>query len=471
MKKLALLLLPMLLLLLWTPPLFARDYTGTGICPTRSEARKEALADLSQAIHVEVVSEFSSVVTQTATTTDALNTKHLDISSRLPLFGVTLSVAPSGSEFKATAHLSPEALPLYTKELPVVRRKIAKALAKTDNARTHAEKIALLQEALTRLDRFQRLSLVARLLGGTVSAPPDITEGEIKTRIGQLEKKADSLDEGLKRMAKHFTEKGIYIFPPTTGSSREITPFASAVKDHLAVYVNTSASPASAACTLTGEYTVLDGGVELTCRLMDREQNTLRTAMAWFLPGATQGYRTQPETLDFEKLIASGMVVSSDFAVDIKTADGRSDLLYKPGETITLLIKMNRPGYFYLMSHAFKGAPYTYLVELSDAPGNRKFVSYIGPDEAGKWVTLGDFEAVPPFGVETVQVYAATRDLEERVPHTFPDPATDLYKVGSPEKEGSRPSEAVVTTRGLMRKKNKGSAQAEASLTITTLAR
>lgn len=469
MKKIVL-LLPLLLLL--SPPLLsAREYTGTGICPTRNQAEKEALADLSQAIHVEVVSDFSSVITQRATTAETLKTKHLQISSRLPLLGATVSVVPSGTEFSATARLSEEALPLYSSEIAVTRRAITRTLAKADTCKSHAEKIAVLEEALTALDRFQRLSLVARLLGGVAPAASEVTEAGLKARIRKLEQKADTLDDGLKRMARHFTQKGIYIFPPATGTSREVTPFASAVKNHLSVFLDTCPTPASAAFILIGEYTVTGQGIELTCRLMDRQQNTQQTAMACFLPSACQGYRTQPETLDFEKLIASGLVVSSDFSVDIKTADGRTDLLYTSGESITLLIRMNRPGYFYLMGHAFKETPYTYLVELNDAPGDRRFISYVGPDDAGKWIELGEFEAVAPFGVETVQIYAATGDLEANVPSTFQDPTTGLFKVGSPKTGGSSPSKAVATTRGLMRKKKKEAAHAEASLTITTMSR
>lgn len=465
------------LLLLWCPALNAQTaslppvaFSGQGIGPSRDEAKKEALADLSQAIHVEVASEFSSVVTQTKTSADALKTKRLAISSRLPLLGVTCAAVPAGAEFQATARLTGEALPLYRKELPRVREKIDLALAKADDAETHAEKIVHLQDALTRIDRFERLSLVALLLGETRFPPLGITDAEIKSRIRRLETQADTLDDGLKFMAKGITQKGVYIFPPTTGASREVTPFAGAVKDHLSVYVATCPDLAAAAYIMTGEYTILDDAVELTYRLTDHRQHTLRTTMAWFLPPAYKGYRIKPATLDFERLITSGMVVSSDFHVDIKTADGRCDLLYKKGDKLTLLVKMNRPGYFYLMGHAFKDQDYTYLVQLSEAPGNRKFIAYVGPDEAGKWMELGEFEAVAPFGVETLQVFAATRDLEEEIPATFCDLITNLYKVGTPETGKALPAETVTATRGLMLKKKKQSAHAEASLTITTMA-
>ncbi|WP_300673366.1 hypothetical protein [Desulfoluna sp.] len=466
MKKCTLLLS---LLLLCATSLHAQTFSGQGFGPSREEAKKEALADLSQNLHVEVVSEFSSVTTQTGTTADTLKTKHLDVSSRLPLLGVELSVDPAGADFKAIARLSDTTRPLYEKERSTVHQAMNQTLSKTDKAPTNTEKTALLQEALTQIDRFERLSLVARLLGMPPQPPLDVTDAEVKARIRQLEKKADTLDAGLKLMARGISKKGIYIFPPTAGASREITQFASAVKDHLSIYVNTSPSLSSAAYIMTGEYTLLDNAIELTYRLIDQQQNTLQTSMSLFLPSAYKGYQIKPATLDFEKLIASGMVISNDFSIDIKTANGRSDLLYKGGDTITLLIKMNQPGYFYLMSHTFKDDAYTYLVELSNSPGNRRFVSYVGPDEAGKWVELGEFEAVPPYGVETLQVFAATEDLEDRVPYTFRDPTTELYKVGTPLKEKTRPAEAVVTTRGLMLKKKKTALHAEASLTVTTM--
>jgi len=466
MKKI---LLSLSILMLCTSPLQARTFFGQGVAPSSDEAKKEALADLSQNLHVEVVSEFTSVVTQSGSQANALKTKHIDISSRLPLLGVQMTVQPDKTDYKADARLTPRTLPLYETELAAVLEKINQTLTKTDHATTHAEQKALLQDILTRIDRFERLRLIARLLGTQQAFALAVTEAEVKARIWRLEKKADTLDDGLKPMAEKISKSGIYIFPPTTGLSREITPFASAVKDHLAMHLATCPDLASADYIMTGGYRILSDGIELTYRVMDREQNTIQTIMGWFLPRAYQGYRITPATLDFERLVASGIVVTSDFKVDLKTTDGRSDLLYKKGDRIILLMKMNRPGYFYIMSHAFKNQAYSYLIHLNDTPGNRKFISYIGPDEAGKWIELGEFEAAPPFGVETLHVFAATEDLENRVPKTFLDPDTHLYKVGaSPQTEAS-PSNAVVATRGLMIKRKKQSVHAETSLTITIM--
>ncbi|BCS94747.1 hypothetical protein DSLASN_03790 [Desulfoluna limicola] len=448
---------------------FARTFTGEGVGSTSEEARKEALADLSQALYVEVASEFSSVVTQSNTETDFEKTKQINVSSRLPLFGAEFTDMPSNGGFKALASLSETNRPMYEKERVALRGEVEALLPKVDAAKGNAAKVGLLEEILTKLDRADRVGVVTRLLGGEAATAPVITEAEVKSRISKLEKKADSLDYGLKLMARGIGKKRVFIFPPRTGNSQEVTQFAGAVKSHLSMYLDTTDTLDDADYYMTGEYARLDNAIELTYRLMDRDQTTLQTAMAWFLPSAYAQYEVNPATTDFHRLIASGLVVSSDFKASIRTSDGQSDLLYRKGDLIRLLVKVNRPGYFYLMSHSLKEQPYSYLVHLNDAPGNRKFISYIGPDEAGKWVELGEFEAVPPFGVETLQIFASTQDLVNRVPKAFLDPETQLYKVGTPDKGVVAPEKALVATRGLMLKKKNKTSYSEASLTFTTM--
>jgi len=448
---------------------FARTFTGEGYGSTSEEARKEGLADLSQALYVEVASEFSSVVSQSNTGTDIEKTKQINVSSRLPLFGAEFTDMPVSSGFKSFVSLSEANRPLYEKELAALQREIRALLPSVDITEGNEVKIRVLEEILTKLDRVSRVEVVVRLLGGGSAMAPAITETEAKCRISKLEKKADTLDYGLKLMARGIDKKRVFIFPPRTGNSQEVTQFAGAVKSHLSMYLNTTDTLGDADYCMTGEYARLDNAIELTYCLMDRDQTTLQTVMAWFLPSAYAQYEVNPATTDFHRLIASGMVVSSDFKASVRTSDGQSDLLYRKGDVIRLLVKVNRPGYFYLMSHSLKEQPYSYLVHLNDALGNRKFISYIGPDDAGKWAELGEFEVVPPFGVETLQIFASTEDLMNSVPKAFLDPATQLYKVGTPDKGVVAPEKALVTTRGLMLKKKKKASYSEASLTFTTM--
>ncbi|MCG8470318.1 MAG: DUF4384 domain-containing protein, partial [Desulfobacterales bacterium] len=371
-------------------------------------------------------------------------------------------------EHQATATLSSESLALYSHAMAQLKKEATALLSDADKATGREAQVKILRELLLRVERHGRLALVYGLLGGKEPASLSVRGSAIKARIRSLEQAADTLDYGLKHLASRIHAKPVYIYPPTTGLSREITPFASAVKDRLSTHLKTRYLPEQARYSLVGRYLRLESGIELTYHLMEGNK-TLGTYMAWFLPSAYKGYSTEPVSQDFGRLIASGMVVSDTFRVDVKTEHGRNGLLYKKGETVKLLVKLNRPGYFYMVSHCFKERDYSYVVELSEGQGNRKFISYIGPDEAGKWVMLGEFECVAPFGVETLQVFASTQDLEGRVPKTDLDANTQLYKVGGKAQGLALPQEALATTRGLMLKKRKKAAFAEASLTLTTL--
>ena len=111
------------------------------------------------------------------------------------------------------------------------------------------------------------------------------------------------------------------------------------------------------------------------------------------LPESYQGYRTEPLVLDFDKLLHQGYAVSNAFKVQLNTNKGSRNLLFEKGETVELLIKMNRPGYYYLVGHSKNSeSEMSYLLELNEAHGDRRFVSYLNADDANKWLSLGPVE-------------------------------------------------------------------------------
>lgn len=461
--------------LLAAPYAFARTINGTGFGPTLQEARKEAIAELSQSIHVEVKSEFSSIQTQTNSTLDEMKTKTLHLKSDLPIIGVRYSEPIFSSEgFMVDAVLDASARPLYEKELAKITDVISKNLTNSQQKITRATKVELYKTLLTQIDQYYKIRIVAQFLACTSIPDSPVTAADIQGRLLELEKKADTLNFGATILAKNFTGHTVFIYPPTPVQSNEVTQFGRAVKDHLASKLTTTNAPRKADMFLIGSYTVLKNGIELTCHLLDKNHKTVKTGLVFFLPQAYAGYKVEPLALDFEKLIQDGHVVSGDFHVDIKTKKGRKDLLYTQGESMSLMVKMNRPGYFYLVSHNFKDdGKYSYIINFTDEPDNRKFVYYAGGDAVNKWVELGEFVVVPPFGVETLQVVASTQDLVDQIPQNYYDPATQLYTIGTPKSEtrglpmASKPQEALATTRGLMLKKK--TAKAEATLMFTSM--
>ena len=129
-----------------------------------------------------------------------------------------------------------------------------------------------------------------------------------------------------------------------------------------------------------------------------------------------------------------------------------------------MMIKMNRPGYFYIVVHTLKKEEkYSYILDFFTSNDNRKFIYTVSADDVNKWIMLPEFEVVPPFGVETLQVIASTNDLFNKVPSTTYDTKTELYKISD------EPKKAVALTRGLIRKERKEKAKALPSFAETTL--
>lgn len=455
-----------LILLLFSSNAFCERLSGSGFGGTKKEAREEALADLSQSIKVEVKSEFESIITKKNSGLDEMKTKAIHLKSDLPVLGAKYDDLVSKDGYMTEAILRFTKVKLYEEELNKIVTLINRELAAVEKADSSSAKTELFKSILANIDQYYKYSIVARLMHSKKIPEISITATEIKNRLKKLERKADTIDFGIKILTRNIKKENIYIYPPTTGYSSEITQFGSSVKDSLMKYLKATSRPDSATCYLSGEYKILKNGIELTVHLLDKKGNTLQTEMAFFKPSAYKDYQIKPVSIDFEKLIQSDHVVSGNFRADIRTEKGKRDLLYKKNDTMRLFVKMNRPGYFYFLVHNLKKEKYSYLVNFNDEPGNRKFVYYVSGDYVNKWVELGEFTIVAPFGVETLQLFASTKDIADSVPSSFYDDRTGLYKIGKKSGE-AKPEKALATTRGLMMKKK--TEKTEASLIFTSL--
>ena len=447
----------------------ANEITGKGYGKTEDNAKKEALADLSQNIYVEVNSEFSSIETVVNDAFEELKNRVINLKSDLPVLGATYEVMTLREEFFVEAGLSYNSVVLYEAELKNVKKQIDRNLQNLKKKIPNAEKEVLLKGILTNLAQYDRFRIVAQFMQSKNIPDVEITEEEIKNQLNRVLQKADTLDRGLEKIARGIKKKKIYIYPPTTRNSSEITEFASAVKARLSALVNTVASPENAHYYLSGEYQILKNGIELTYHLLDTGRNTVHTVMATFLPAAYKGYDIEPKTTDFDKLLKTGVVISGDLRVDVATSKGKRDLVFYKGERLKMLVKMNRPGYFYVVVHNLKkNEKYSYLIDYYEGKDDRRFIYHVSADEANKWIELGEFDVVPPFGVETLQIIASSEDLINKVPKNNFDYKTELYKIGN------NPYESVGMTRGLIRKERKDKhgknvSFAEATLVFTTL--
>lgn len=451
----------------------AKTIIGKGFGTTREEAKKEALSDLSSAIQVEVQSSFESMVKEVNRKVEEFTQNVITLKSELPILGAEFEFSRTRDGQKSTAILNSEAvLSLYGAQINEIKKNIETLQRLIDKSSSRMEKYQLYTETLTGLKQYYKYKTVAILLGSKDIPDIDITEAEIKNQLRRLEEKVDDLTMAAKLIARAIGDRDrIYIYPPTTRDSHEITQFADVVKERLSAHVKTVQEPKHASFFLNGSYHILDGGkvgIELTYFLVDSEHNTVLSKIISLLPESYAGYQVMPKTLSFDKALHEGFVVSNEFKIEITTNRGRSNLLFKEGEEAEFLVKMNSPGYFYIVGHVVKpgNEEYSYLIDFDatgEIRGDRKFIQYVNIDDVNKWISLGEFEIIAPFGVESLQLIASTKDLIDSLPFHGYDAETQLHVVGK------NPNEAVMNTRAIKKKISKKVKSAEAVLLFTTM--
>lgn len=451
----------------------AKTIIGEGFGNTREDAKKAALSDLSSAIQVEVQSCFESMVKEVNKKVEEFTQNVIILKSELPILGAEYDFRKVKHGQNSTAILdSDNVLKLYRTKIIEIKENIETYRALIDKSISRSENYQLYTELLTSLKQYYKYKTVAILLGSKDIPEIDITEVEIKNELKKLEEKVDDLNMAAKLIAEAIADRDrIYIYPPTTRDSHEITQFADVVKKRLSVYLKTVQNPRNANFFMKGSYDILNsgkGGIELTYYLLDSRFNTLRTKVVSLLPESYSGYEVQPKTLSFDKLLYEGFAVSNEFKIDISTNRGRSNVLFKEGEEAEFMVKMNNPGYFYMVGHVVKpgNEEYSYLVDFDDTGeirGARKFIRYVNIDDVNKWISLGRFEIVTPFGVESLQLIASSKDLIDKLPYYRYDDETQLHVVSR------EPNKAVLNTRAIKKKISKKVKSAEAVLLFTTM--
>lgn len=432
---------------------------------TEEQAKREALAALADSILVNVKSEFTSHMEGSGK-----HHEEHDISalSDLPLIGVEMDTTKLGNDVACEARLdSGKSLPLYAAKLKELAAQIA-ALDQRIAKSSGDDRYALLSQALTQIEQYEKYRAVAQLLGDNESAAPPRSRADTEAQLRALEKAAPSLGLAADVLAKGLKADVLYVYPPMPYGSHEVTPFGRVMRDRLAAKFNAVDSPDKAQMFLKGDYEVLNDSMHLTYRLVDRDGNTAAIRMATLAPSAYKGLQVKPASLDFDRLLHEGVAVSDDFRAQLNTNRGSEDILFDEHEEVELLVKLSRPGYFYVVGHVAKNSEnYSYLLELSGVDSDRRFVRYVNADDVNKWLSIGRFEVSAPFGVESLQLIASSDDPIGRLPRHTLDKKSEMYVTAGDAREG------VLKTRALKPKRSETDKQyqAEAVLMFTTMAK
>lgn len=428
--------------------LAAVELQGEGYGDTAELARKHALSALSDAISVEVKSDFGVTETELGVSSSV---SRIATSSHHPLLGVKVDLFNRQSGFYCQASVGSYALDLYENKLTSLTEQMHFIKNQLSVPVSSKQKHELYKQALASSKQFLLYKPVYFILGGKKKFKPVLSEQEIKISLISLEQEAEDLDFAATVLSDNLKQKKVFISPAAVNYSHEITPLSRVLRDRLAGRLSIVDNPMEADYFYKGSYEILDEGIFVTYQLTNLDGDIVDVRMVKLNPSAYKSYAYKPTTLNFDRLLHEGILVSHDFRVDLNTSKGNENLVFSENEEVELFVKLNRKGYFYIVSHVKKkDDESSYLIELNDSSGSRKFVQFVNADDANRWISIGKFVVSAPFGIESLQIIASTRDLVSRIPPHAYDVTTELYMLSRGQVE-----EAVKRTRGLRPKKDK----------------
>ncbi|WP_372999746.1 FlgO family outer membrane protein [Sulfurimonas sp.] len=443
------------------------DISGVGFAQTNKEAKKEALADLSQVIKSEVRSSFESISKVKGDNGSISSKSNIKISSNLPILGAHFSFIDRELEVEAKVNLSPAKVnELYTKKLKNLNAEINSLSKELKKPNASSIKMQLYTDLYSLLKEYDRYESVAVILGAHLPVRPSITKTKIKLELAKLNSNIDSLIVAASVLANSFKQSAIYIYPPLLQNNTTVAEFGSVITKELKPKVKSVKSPKEASYLLVGEYTVLKDIIVLNYELISNKNNEVIASKTININSkAYKGINTKPNNIDFDELLNSGVISSSSLKVSLNSNRGSENLLFKNGEDVELFVKLNKMGYFYIVGYTQTNkGKMSYLLELQEGSGNSKFVKFVNADDSSRWISLGEFTVEKPFGVESLQVIASNKRIK-MLPSTKYDEESGYYVISNNIKE------ALSQTRGIKKKKNKKTEFSEDVMSFTTMSK
>ncbi len=437
------------------------DISGIGFAQTNKEAKKEALADLSQVIKSEVRSSFESTVTDKSNNSKS----NIKISSNLPILGADFSFIDRELEVEAKVGLSPSKVnTLYSKKLNNLKAEINSIKKEIQKSNSSSLKLQLYTDAYSLLKEYDRYESVAVILGARLPIRPSLTKAKVKLELSKLDSNIDSLEMASSVLAKSFKNRDIYIYPPLMQNNTTVAEFGSVFAKKLKSKLRTAKSPKYASYLLIGEYTLTKNMMVLNYELLSKKTNEVIASKTINInKKAYKNISVKPKNIDFDALLNSGVISSSSLKVSLNSNRGSENLLFNKGEDVELFVKLNKKGYFYIVGYTqTKDGRFSYLLELQEGSGNSKFVKFINADDASRWMSLGEFTVEKPFGVESLQVIASNHKITS-LPSIKYNEENGYYIISNNIKK------ALTQTRGLKKKKSKKTEFSEDVMSFTTM--
>jgi len=447
----------------------ATTISGIGYADLGNEAKKEALADLSNKISVNVKSNFKTITKAMGKKYTKSNEKLVQLSSNLPILGASFEELVGNTLVKSTATINSQtALNLYTMELKRLSKNISHGMLELETTKNDDVKYTILNQILNDIKNFNKHKIVATLLEAKNLPTLTTTVSEVSTKLQKYIHSSPSIKIASIVLTKNINQKNIYISAIRANGRTEVTQFAKLLKNEMSTNLNTIKQPSRAKHFLRGEYEILKNKIFITVNLSDNNNNIILTNTAILKPSAYKNTRYKPSTKTFDKALNSEFVKSGKLNVQIgfKGYSRANGIDLNQDNTVDIVVKTNKPMCYFLIGHTLKeNDKFSYLLPMGS--DNSPFINRLTGEDVNRNITIIDEVPIEaPFGSENLQIFSSTLKKNGSCPLVVPNCSEndDGYCVVS-----GKPSKVIMKTRGLNIKKRKFKIeQSEDSISFTS---
>ena len=321
------------------PGSYATEVTGEGYGHTLEQARKQALSALSEAISVEIKSNFESFETEKGLQS---STSQIQSRSNLPILSANIDSYKRNNEYYCKAILSSKELKYYHVKIKTVLGRITDIKSRLANKKLkRQQRYALLSQAYSELDQLNKYQTVAYVLGEIKSIKPALSPLEVQSQLISVGTEADNLDFAADILTQKLKQDKVLISAANVEGTHEITTLSKVLRDKLATRLSSTSNPESAQYFFKGSYEIVKQGIHITYQMTDTKGSTIATRTVKLKPGAYKELAYKPQTTEFDRLLHQGIIVSNDFKVSINSNRGNENLLFTEGEEVELFQKFN----------------------------------------------------------------------------------------------------------------------------------
>jgi hypothetical protein len=424
--------------------------TGYGAADSEQAARAAAREDLAHRLQRAVVLRLK---------TESARRAFVE-GREFPLLGIEMASAGArGGQLRYAARLTDTSLAAYEREAG----SLAERLRRAHPASSSADQGTQFTEWFAQLDQHRRVAAVLRAFSSKRVPEAGLDDKALgRLAVKKLPALSDPKDlaKAVKAALDRSNISGVRVIAPVRAENSEVTGLSGQIADDLRRELGPPAANRAARYALDGTYETIEGRILLRLFLLDASFNTERGFVFVLQKASDRSFRALPSVNGLVEALSRGLVrvdlpdagaapkpgrTEGVMGVDVRTERGRRSLYYHPGDRDQLLVKLDRPGYYYIVGHVEKANTHlSYLMEIGEPSGGSRFVRRVSAEGTNQWQAVGQFTVEPPFGLEAVQVFATSENPERALPPARLDPSRNLYLIGTD------PKDAVKRTRGLV---------------------